>query len=327
VTESTPPITWTFTGETQESFEVIVTPVGGAGNGGARASSSGRITSTATTYSLPEGLLTSPDITYTVTLRVWDTDDRESIAGDPAYTEATQNFTFTPSATVATVTGLTSTWVSPYPKISLGFSRSTAPDGFTILRNRKVIATEVPPGDLFVSGTAYAYVDPSPSPATANVYEVMAVVNGVASASNPTTTLTIATQGIWLADLTRTTEVMITGKADRNFSYGENSEVLEVIGSTEVVLVTQALRGLEGTVSGGLYSGLIGLSTTAQQWRDALLALKARPGQRLWLTVGDLTLQVVIRNVSISPRPVSVVSFDVSFEFYQVGDLQFTPAF
>jgi hypothetical protein len=194
------------------------------------------------------------------------------------------------------------------------------------MRNRKIIATDVDPATLFVSGTNYAYTDPSPSPGTANVYEVLAIVNGVASASNPTTTLTISTQGIWLADLTRTTEVLITGKADRNFTYGESSEVLEVVGSTQVVLVTQALRGVEGTISGSLHSGLLGLSTTAQQWRDALLTLKARAGQRLWLTVGDITMQVVIRNVSISPRPTAQLSFDVSFEFFQVGTLQFTPA-
>lgn len=323
VSEATPPITWTFTGETQESYQILIYQIGTAG---AWIYDSGRITSTVTTHTLPEGVLTSPDDAYYLELRVWDTKDREGVAGDEAYVWTTRNFTFNLSATVATVTALTSTWQSPYPKVSVSWTRSTAPDSYTILRDREVIATDLDPGALLVSGTSYTFVDLSASPQSPHTYEVIAVVNGVSSASNPTTTITFTSQGVWLADIDRVDEVLITGKTDRNFVWGESSEALEVVGSTQVVLVTQSLRGAEGQITGQLHSGLVGLTTTAQQWRDRLLRLKAKAGQRLWLTVGDQTMQVVMRNVSISPRPVATLSFDVSFDFYQVGTLQFTPA-
>jgi hypothetical protein len=206
----------------------------------------------------------------------------------------------------------------------VGWQQATAPDSFSILRNRQVIASGLIPATYLVSGTTYSWTDTSAAPKTPYTYEVQAVVNGKASASNPTVTTTMTSQGIWLADSTRTNEVMIVGKADRDFTYGETSEAVEVVGGSEVVLVTQSLRGIEGRIVGEIHSGIPGLSTTAQQFRDKLLAIKAKPGQKCWLTFGDRTIQCVIRNLSIAPRNNAQLSFAVGFDFYQVGALEFT---
>ena len=54
----------------------------------------GKITSTVNEVTPPAGVISSPDSTYSVALRVWDTKQRESIPGDPAYVEVVRAFTF-----------------------------------------------------------------------------------------------------------------------------------------------------------------------------------------------------------------------------------------
>lgn len=321
VEDSTPPFTWTFTGETQSSYQLTIETTNTSGQ--ITTWTTGKRTSTALTVTPPAGVIVSPDATYKATLRVWDAKQRETIPNDPAYVEVTRTFTYVPTATVTATTSPTATTVYPYPRVAVGWQRATAPDSFSILRNRQVVASGLLPGDVLVSGTTYSWVDTSAPPQTPLTYEVQAIVNGKASASNPTVTMTMTSQGIWLADSTRTNEVLITGKADRGIVYGEDSEVVSVVGGTESVLVTQSLRGMEGTIAGELHGGVAGLSTTAQQWRDKLLAIKAKPGRKCWLTIGDTTIQCVIRNVAVSPRPTAKLSYTVSFEFYQVGTLQF----
>jgi hypothetical protein len=324
VEDSTPPFTWTFTGETQTSYQltIVETTTGGQ----AKQWTTGKITSTVTTVTPPAGVINSPDSTYVATLRVWDAKARETIPSDPAYTEVTRSFTYVPTATVTATTALAATAVFPYPRVALTWQRTTAPDSFSILRNRQVIASGILPGDVFVSGTAYSWTDKSAPPQTTLLYEVQAIVNSKASASNATTSTTMTSRGIWLADSDRVNEVMITGKPDRDFTYGESSEPVEVVGGSEIVLVTQSLRGIEGRITGELHGGVVGLSTTAQQWRDKLLNIKAKPGQRCWLTFGDRTIRCVIRNVSIAPRGNAQLSFSVGFDFYQVGTLDYVPS-
>ena len=93
-------------------------------------------------------------------------------------------------------------------------------------------------------------------------------------------------------------------------------------GLTPVGQVEEAAqRGLEGTISGQLRSDMLGLSTTAAQWKAALLALrtKAATGQQMWLTAGDSTIPVVVRSIKVTPRPEPILAYDASFEFYQVS--------
>ena len=133
-------------------------------------------------------------------------------------------------------------------------------------------------------------------------------------------------RGIWLADGNRANEVMINDKDEQSTVYGESSEAIFPVGGTEVVLVTQSLRGLEGTIKGTLHDTTsIGVAITAQGWRNKLLLIKAKAGQKCWLTIGDRTIQCVIRNLAINRRSTSPMSFGVSFDFYQTGTLEYVP--
>lgn len=324
VEDATPPIGWTFTGETQAAYQVTITET--KTDTTVKTWTTGKISSTANEVTPPVGVISSPDSTYSVSVRVWDTKQRETIPNDPAYVEVVRAFTFVPSATVTATSSPTLTPAPPYPRHTLGWSRATDPDSFTVLRNRVVVAKDLIPNDVRVSGTQFAWVDRSAPPQTPLTYEVQAVVNGKASASNPTVTGTLLPLGIWLADEARTNEVWMMDKDEQSTVYGETSEFITIVGATERVLVTQALRGLEGTIKGTLHDTTTrGVALTAQAWRNKLLLIKAKAGQKCWLTLGDRTIQCVIANLAINRRPTSPLSFSVTFDFSQVGTLDYTP--
>lgn len=312
VEDSTPPIIWTFTGETQAAYQIqIKHSVSGVQ---IVDWDSGKVTSTATTVTVPTGTIKQTGLTYTVTVRIWDAKQREATPGDPTYVEVIRDFTFIPGATVGT-TGLVATTQDPIPKVVLTWSRATAPDFFNILRNSKVISAGLLPADLFVSGTSYTWTDQSPSPGRPLTYEVQAVVTPTASASNTTATVTVQSTGIWLKDPTSGLELCILGREGRDFILGEQTAVLQSIApNANKVAINQGLGGLEGRISGTLadWNG-----KTAQEWRDIYIQLRALRVRQFWLTVGDYTFLAVCQGWSYSQRPQPESIFDVSFDFFQ----------
>jgi hypothetical protein len=316
VNEQTPPIVWSFTGETQKAYQVNISdPVTGA-----IIWSSGKVTGTATSLTLPAAALPSAAGTiYNVRVIVWDSKNRETIPNDPAWADASRDFSFVLSNLTTPTTNLVLTPGDPRPQVTLAWSRATFPDSFSIMRNNVVIVSGILPGDVG-SGTQFSYIDRSAPPGNSLTYQVLAVVNGKASSGNSTGTVTVRSQGIWLSDYLRQNEVVLFGRETRDWIYGEDSEVLTALNSSESTVVTHSLRGLEGTVQGTLQATApIGLATTAQQQQAAILTIRAKPGQQCWLTLSDATIPVVIRNLKCAPRPLPTPVYDVSFEFYQVG--------
>jgi hypothetical protein len=314
VEDATPPILWTFTGETQAAYQVQIRHV--ANNVQVIDWDSGKVTSTATSVTVPSGKINEPSsTTYTVTVRIWDNKQREATPGDPTYVEVVRNFTFVPGATVGT-TGLTVVAGDPRPKATLTWQRTSAPDAFNILRNSKVIAAGLLPGDLFVSGTTYTYVDNSPSPGRALTYSVQGVVGGVASASNATAVVTVRSSGIWLREPVSGLELCLAGRDSRSFTLTEMGVVLQAIAPTAPeVVINQTLGGLKGTIVGTL-ENIYG--KTAQQWRDQYLQLRALRVKKCWLTVGDSTIQVVAHSFEpYEPLPTPEIRFRVGFAFAQ----------
>lgn len=312
VFEASPAITWTFTVRTQSAWQVIILDANGEW-----LHTSGKLTSTATSYTVPAKII-HPLLTYTVVIRVWDTSNREQTPGVPAYVEASRSFTMSTSGAVTAVSGLT---VTPaQPGVQLDFTRATAPDSFTVIRDDKVIAADLDPLDLLVSGTAYRYHDYGAAPSKQQEWEVRAVVGGAQSASTPVVETTDATTGIWLSDPERGISVRLLGKDPGTWAMGEDAENHFAMGSTAPVRITQGLRGYEGSISGTLATvdGVSVATATANMW-----LLKGSPGREYLLTLADLSFPVVIGNVVISPDPHPEIIKRVSFEFWQVADLPF----
>jgi hypothetical protein len=312
VEDTTPPIIWTFTGETQSAYQIVITHV--ANGVEIRDWDSGKITSTAVSVTVPEGKILSPSTTYSVTVRIWDTELREATPGDTAYVEVTRSFTFVPGATTGTTT-LTTIAQDPKPQVRIFWNRATSPDKFNVLRNGKIIATGLNPVDVFISGTSYTWTDDSPSPGRVLTYEVQAVVNNVASATNATSAVTVRSTGVWLKDPSSGLELCILGNDERSFVLGEQSAILQSIAfNAPKIAISQSLGGLEGRIEGKLADYA---SKTAEQWRDIYLQLRALRVKQFWLTTGDYTFLAVCQAWTYSQQTVPDPIYRVGFDFFQ----------
>lgn len=294
VTEFTPPITWTFAG--QAAYRVRISLDSDPAH---PLHDTGKITATTTTYTLPAGVLTSQSVAYRVTVDAWDAVSREATPGDTPYVEAFRAFTFSLSGSVGTVTSLTATPdTAGSPAVTLTFNRSTAPDSFTVLRDGVRAASGLLPGDLFVSGTQYRYIDRYAAPNKQHTWTVQAVVGGVTSTSNPTASATANTPAVWLAsdDLALLVPIHVTDNS--NFDMPDAAATYYPVGTAAAVRITQARRGLEGSVSGRVIAYAGG---TAAAWVSNLLTFKSKPDIELSLALGAQTLRVVIGNVVVAP--------------------------
>jgi hypothetical protein len=155
---------------------------------------------------------------------------------------------------------------------------------------------------------------------------VKAVVNGKQSPAGQTATATTNPVGVWLIDLDRDVTVVLADDDEGSWEMPDEASVYTPIGSEEVVRIVGGLRGYEGSLSGLLIEGFHG-KTFAQQEKD-LWSIKERPSQTVRLIAGDVNTRVLIGNVVVAPRPTTRkgdIVKEVSFDFWQVGELQFEP--
>lgn len=316
ITEATPPVLWTFTGRTQKSYQVKVLSAAGA-----VLHDSGKIVGTGTAYTIPAPVIKASGVNYTFVLNVWDNQDRETTPNDPPYVQISRVAPYVFSASVAGVTALTATASTPLPGVSLAWSRSTAPDSFVVWRDGEILYHTGLPGDWNTGATTYAVKDPYADPQKVHTYFVQAVVNGVASSVNPTATATPRTSGIWLTDVARNIQVQILGTDEGTWSMREQSAVYAPVGGTKSVLVTQALGGYEGSISGVIVSH-DAVDVDAEE--SKLWLLKSTPGALYVLTLANLSMMVIISNLEIIPTPDKEIQKKVSFKFYQQSNLPFT---
>ena len=322
VDEFTPPIDWTFTGETQKAYRVLI----------ARAArphtwiyDSGRVTSATTEHTLPfrwhGHRVLKDDLSYIVTVRVWDTKDRCGVA----YVQQTRAFTVQYDATVTPATSLTANqFSSDSPWVVLQWQRATLPDEWVIVRDGEVIEKEETAGDLLLSGTTYQFVDRTARPMVAHTYRIRAVVNHKTASTNPSATITPVAKGVWLTNDDGTQVVHFYGDDIENVAYGESSEALVPIGAEASVKITNGMRGLSGTMPLYIRNGPDGRNW--DQHKQDLLAMKAAPSTTFRLAWGDENIPVVLSNVSVSPASMTLagsVQLRASFSFEQDGELPF----
>ncbi len=200
----------------------------------------------------------------------------------------------------------------------LAWTRPVVPDFWAIYRDGKLLE-RVPGPDLFVSGTTYSYRD-FPARGT-HTWNVRAIVNGKTSASTAATA-TVDFRGTWLFD-DEGRAVCIQDDREHDMTMPEVSALHEPLGSDRVVVITQALRGYEGDVS-GLITELKGQPETAATWRANLLAFKSDPTAIRTLVIEDQSFPVVVRNVQLKHAP-KRYGWTASYEFYQQGGTLFAP--
>jgi hypothetical protein len=311
--EATPPISWTFTGRTQKAYQVSVQKSDG---GKTWLWTSGKITSTATTVTVPANTLKWNNILYYVQIRIWDTIDREATPGDAPYVESLQLVRYLYDATINPVTSLVGTKDTRYAGMVLTWSRATMPDNWNIYRDNKVIHTNTGVG-LLVSGQNYTYTDWIPDPRKACTWTVVAVVNGKGSSPNPTVVDTVVPVTATLSAKDGSNPVLIWNY-QHDMSLTEMSSVFQPAGSSPPIIITQSEHGYQGKLSGLLADNPIDTTLTPQQWRDRFNQLKKNNGVTLLLTLIDVAFECFIQNATIKPLiDGQGVKYYVEFEFFQ----------
>jgi hypothetical protein len=150
-------------------------------------------------------------------------------------------------------------------------------------------------------------------------YEVVAVVDDAGilkhSTDNPVANATVIPAGIWLADENDSLAVCIVGIDSITAPIEESSTVYYPVARQDPVLITDGIRGYEGTVTGQFTEIL---DTTPRAWRDNLLTLRSRRSPALRLIFGDLNIPVSIFAIFPIPTPIPEDQvYDTGFSFFQ----------
>ncbi|TKG58902.1 DNRLRE domain-containing protein [Prauserella endophytica] len=340
VDETTPPITSTLTGRTQEAISYSlseVTPTGQLIN----VWNLGRFAAPAAdgvpfTFNIPAGKITKTGQQYRLAVQSWDTIDRENIPGDPGSQVAQATFTFVRSATPAPVTTLTVT--DEAPGVKLTFNRAAgqgAPDYFCLVVDGVRVADRIDPTDFSLGGNpiVYSMVWYGANANTEHTFEVEAVVldGGVYkhSQSNATQTHTVdltEVGGTWLvddfdtlhvpADLPR--RVRIRGAEVPDLEVGESSGTFYPIGRRDPVYIVDAIRGMEGPVSGVVEAEDPAGSDFIENFE--WMKREENVGRRYRLIFGDINIPVQLGKAKNTHLDSHLRRRQVSVDVAQVGE-------
>lgn len=322
--DDSPPVAFTFPG--MVAYQVIVADA--ANPRLVWHDSKKRSGSSPMTYTPPNSVLPQEGKAYRITVRAWDAVDREATPGDAVYVSGLVNTVLVHDDTLNGADTLTMTQPSPAPWVDLTFTRSAMPDTWAIFRDGVRLFTADTATDLRIGATnSYTWRDWTAAPNRPHEYRAAPVVNGVTSKLGPKVTYTPTGAGLWLADPSTGTVVVLWGDDEGDFAYGEESTTYLPIGSSIPVRVTTAMRGLEGSLSGVLADTPTASAYPMATMEANLFTFKSNPTGVLRLVAGDINIPVQVYEVDVSPTPQSKGGdriANVHFGFAQVGELPYT---
>ena len=317
ITDPTPSVIWSLSGATQTGYRITVwddtednvNPV----------YDTGRRSSTATSLTLPKGVISDETHTYRIRVRVWDTLGRASTPGDPSHTEVVTSVTYVDGAPARPSAVVVSQATSGQPHVAVAITIASAPDFFSIVRNGKIIdlvdPTDLPPP----VGTTYTYKDRSAAPNRDYEYKVRSKIGtdtGPARVATPDP-FSYRVGEVWLLDWTNPASGHLVpirvAIADCTFSMPDVVGNYNPINSDRVITITHSLQGLSGHIVGRIVA-TAGLS--AEDSVADMLWFKDRPTNQLRMTLGAQNLRVEIQNVDVKPLATSDPdSRGVEFDF------------
>lgn len=320
VDDITPPITWTFTGRTQEAFAIDILESDEAG-GFERVYHRPRKKSSDLFFTLPKGVIRKSGRTYKVRLKVWDTLDRDS---KYAIYKVTQEFTYVRDGTPDPVETLVIT--GDGTPFVVTWTRTNVPDFFTIKVDDEVKEGRIVPADVLVSGTTYALdfweVPGDGEPHTIEVEAVVTVGGRLKhSDGNPTESVTHTAKGIHFVVPDKDIRVVLVGREGIDLDIGEIAETFFATGRRDPIRISDAIRGYEGQVSGLIIDRG---SVTADEYLHRLERIKGLNNRfTTRLITPFMNIPVLIGEMSVSPHDDLKRGFQVDVEVAQKGDFTF----
>lgn len=312
VNDATPPVLWTMTGMTAYKFTVAL-----ASDPNTILYNSGKVTTTTDDSSIPSKVLTKLNTDYVIDLYLWDNVSREKNGSNQVFVRITRTFQYQASGSVTAPSSVTATAVTGFPWVDITWTRASAPDEFTILRDGEVIDANILSSLLSTGGTSYSYRDKLANPRESHVWSVQAVVNSVAS--NKADSSSFATRVIapTMMELDGSNPVMFLSPAV-DPQLVSIQEVQQPV-NADPVLLTQFLGGFTGHLE-GIFSDNALPGVTARQMRNIFKKWKRNPGNSYILYLVDEAMTVVPYNMTYRPRAKSgnTVIYDIAFDFFEV---------
>jgi hypothetical protein len=298
VNDPTQEIIWTLSGATQTSWRVTVWD---ESNPTIPIHDTGRRAGTANHYTLPKGVITSESTTYRLRVRVWDVLTRVSTPTDLVHTEAVETFVFAEDPTPNPFTDLTvALAVAGQPAVKLTVQRATAPDYVSVWRDGQLIAHNLDPADLIVSGTTYAFIDYTAESRLTHVYKVRPKVSGKLGPA-VSGTFTFVAPEVWLMHpgSGRMVPIKRIGNDEQiTFDAPQAGSSHLVQSGKHVVRVYQSQMGLQGPGRGVIIDCA---GDTAANWVANMQWMQDHPKTKVRLLVGQLNFNVVLSDVVIAP--------------------------
>ena len=322
ITEGSPVVSWTYTGQTQRAYQVAIALASDPNNW---LWDSGKITSTSTSQSIPFGIIKDASLQYIIIVRVWDTVARVATPDDPMYAEAiTAALGITYDATVANVTSLSATSDPLLPVEHISFVDSTAPDSYQLQRSDDGGTTwqyvkEVLPGEVNTGGTNYTIDDNGAAQYTAFTWRVLRVVAG--KQGGPATIPMVSGQVRKLAPfLTRKdgSDAVCFLNPQRNREFMDQQGVYQT--QAGAIVVTQDLGGSGGSVSGRFTADSMPGVTAKQQYLR-FKRLRQDTGQQMTLYIADEAFNVVAYNMQVDTLvDIGGITYQASFDWVEVPE-------
>ncbi len=318
--EASPTVTWTFTGRTQKHYQVAIAT---AADPGTWLWDSGKITSTATSETIPFGIIKDASIAYVVIVRVWDTEAREATPNDPVYQEAvTASSTIQYDGAVTGITALSMTSDPLLPIAHLTWTRAAGvPEFYLIQRSLDSgttwqYITEEVGSDLNTGGTSYAWDD-----TTAPMYQAVQWKVLVVLAAGHQSTGSIASGQVrriapFLMEKDGSNAVCLLNP-QRERKFADIQEVHQTLDGN-LVLVTQALGKRSGRVTGRLTSDALP-GVTADQMKNRFERLRRKSGLPMVAAIANESIEVAAYNMNYDTiTDASGITYQAEFDWVEL---------
>lgn len=290
--DGSPPILWSVSGGTQESWRVIVRD-----SVGALVADSGRIGGTATTWVPTKPILKTEGRSVTIEVRVWDSVDRAITPGDPDYSTASRTVVLSTSGGVTNPATVSAVNDGISPSVEITATAASAPDGWAIIRDGERIYY-----DATQPVSTFTFVDWTATPNHQHIYRAARIVNNAVSAGGPTAVITPRVTGLWLVDATLGQAAVLYGLDEGSWSAAELAIIHQPIAGPPIRRVAYR-PPLSGSISGEL------VDTNAQDADDSISNLydfkSSSADRELRFIAGDRNIPVNVGDITVSPAPLS----------------------
>lgn len=307
ISDPTPEIWWTSLN--QESYQITIRDTAT----GVTLWDSGRVTDTDNQVEALAGAITTLGRQYSISVSVWDSWPREVAPGAPTSTTVSRTVTYSTDGTVTSPSMLTGAQIGHSPSVQLSWTRNEPPDKFVVRRDGTVIAS-LDPEEVSISPTTYRWTDPAAPGWVGHTYQVSAVTNGKGSIG-ASTSIELALGNFWIIDPTGEIGPVALFGTNVDWSMGEDSAWHSPVGAAGSALVTQTLRGMEGSASDErLDPDMAG--ATADELAARMLQHRRNPGRIVWITAHRYAFPAVLAGIQVVPidRP-GATNYSIRFQF------------